>query len=161
MEYFRQRNAECYCSMDKMDSLEVKVQGRCNKIFSLSQHPACWKYHRKNTFQRLSTLGLILRILSTLCQTFLPDHLAGHPCIIPACVHGVLYSSLCLHSSKELAENGGQFSMCMKHEYCFRRGFYIQRMFVKIECIERIANSLKVKLSMQKISVARASKKKK
>lgn len=149
MEYFRQQNAECHCSMDKMDSLEVKVQGRCNKIFSLSQHPACWKYRRKNTFQTLSALGLILRILSTLCQTFLPDHLAGHPCIIPACVHGVLYSSLCLHRSKEPAENGGEFGVCMKRKRCFRRGFYIQRLFVKIECIERVAKSLKVKLSMQ------------
>jgi len=144
MEYFRQQNAESYCSMDKMDNLEVKVQGRCNKIFSLSQHPACWKYHRKNTFQTLSTLGLILRILSPLCQTFLPDHLDGHPCITPAYVPGVLYSSLCLHSAKEPAENGGEFSMCMKHECCFRKGFYIQRVFVKVECIKRIASSLKV-----------------
>lgn len=44
MEYFRQQNTECYCSMDKMDSLKVKVQGMCNKIFRPSQHPACWKY---------------------------------------------------------------------------------------------------------------------
>jgi len=48
--------------------------------------------------------------------------------------------------------------MCMKCKCCFRRGFCIQRMFVKIECTKRIANSLKVKLSTQKIFVARASK---
>lgn len=66
MEYFRQQNVEFYCSMDKIDSLEVKVQGRCNKIFSLSQDPARWKYHRKHTFQTLYTLGMALKILSTL-----------------------------------------------------------------------------------------------
>lgn len=71
----------------------------------------------------------------------------------------MLYSSLCLGSSKEPAENGGEFGISMEHEPRFREGFCIQRMFVKIECIERIANSLEVKLSMQKISVARASKK--
>lgn len=88
-----------------------------------------------------------------------PEHLAAHPCFLPAPVHRVLYSSLCLQGSKGPAENSEEFGIRMGHEPCFREGFCIQRMFVKIECIERIANSLEVKLSMQKISVASASEK--
>lgn len=50
----------------------------------------------------------------------------------------------------------------MEHSsFASEKGFCIQRVFVKIEGTERIANSLEVKLSMQKISVVRASEKKK
>ncbi|KAK2534240.1 hypothetical protein Q9233_004084 [Columba guinea] len=52
-------------------------------------------------------------------------------------------------SSKEAAENDGEFSMCMKHKCCFRRGFYIQRIFVKIERFKRIANSLKERIQIE------------
>lgn len=50
--------------MDRMDTSEGKVQGRCNKIFSLSQHPACRNSPRKNNIQMLFTLGLILIVSS-------------------------------------------------------------------------------------------------
>lgn len=161
MQFFRQQSAGCYCSMGRMDTLEGKVQGRCNKIFSLSLRPACRNSPRKNNIQMLFTPGLILIVSSLSNPSAWPPGWSWQrsPCWCTPCA---LFFPLSATAQRGRQRNGGEFGIRMEHSsFASEKGFCIQRVFVKIECTERIANSLEVKLSMQKISVVRASEKKK
>lgn len=121
MQFFRQQSAGCYCSMDRMDTLEGKVQGRCNKIFSLSQHPACQNSPRKNNIQMLFTLGLIL-IVSSLSQlsAWPPGCSPQHPPC--SCTPCALSFPLSARLKRAGRERWGIWDGDGTHEPCFRQG---------------------------------------
>lgn len=125
---------------------------------------------KNNNIQMLFTLGLIL-IVSSLSK--LPAWPPGwswqhFPCSCTRCASFFPLSAQLQRAGRERwgiwdkdGTHGGEFGMRMEHtSLASERGFVFKRVFVKIERTERVANSLEVKLSMQKISVARASEKK-